>query len=40
MISYGDDYDSNWYGSAVALAAFFNHKDIVEMLYEKDAEIQ
>jgi hypothetical protein len=38
MISNGYDYDSDWYGYAVAVAAFFNHKDIVEMLYEKDAE--
>jgi len=38
MISAGNDYKSDWYGAAVAVAAFFNHKDIVEMLYEKGAE--
>ena len=38
MISSGFDYKNDWYGSAVAVAAFFNHKDIVEMLHEKGAE--
>ena len=38
MISSGFDYKNDWYGSAVAVAAFFNYKDIVEMLHEKGAE--
>jgi len=43
MLCWGDEtvvnyYDFNWSGKAISQAAFFNHKDIVAVLYDKGSE--